>query len=148
MEPYPDFLELFELFNTHKVEYLIVGSYALAYHGAPRNTGDIDVWVKPDKMNAHRILDALDTFGFGSLNLSENDFTHPDQIIQLGYSPVRIDLLTSISGVSWDEAFKNKVTGNYGHIKVNFIGLQDFIKNKKSTGRTQDLADLERLDSK
>jgi len=145
MEIYPDFLELFELFNAHSVEYLIVGGYALAFHGAPRNTGDIDVWVKPDKNNANRIVDALDAFGFGSLNLSANDFTHPDQIIQLGYSPMRIDLMTSISGVSWDEANKNKVPGNYGLIKVNFIGLNEFIKNKKATGRLQDLADLERL---
>ena len=146
MEIYPDFLELFELFNAHSVEYLVVGGYALAFHGAPRNTGDIDVWVKPDKINAGRILAALDDFGFGSLNLSANDFIHPDKIIQLGYSPARIDLITSISGVSWDDANKNKVPGNYGHIKINFIGLNEFIKNKKATGRLQDLADLERLD--
>jgi len=145
MEIYPDFLELFELFNAHNVEYLVVGSYALAFHGAPRNTGDIDVWVKPDKINAERILASLDAFGFGSLDLSADDFIHPDKIIQLGYSPVRIDLITSISGVSWDEAVKHGVKGPYGHVTVNFIGLNQFIKNKKASGRLQDLADLERL---
>jgi len=145
MEIYPDFLELFELFNAHSVEYLVVGGYALAFHGAPRNTGDIDVWVKPDKINAGRILEALNAFGFGSLNLSADDFIHPDKIIQLGYSPVRIDLITSISGVSWDEAVKHKVKGPYGKVSVNFIGLKEFIKNKKASGRLQDLADLERL---
>ena len=142
MEIYPDFLELF---NAFSVEYLVVGSYALAFHGAPRNTGVIDIWVKPEKVNAKRILEALDDFGFGSLNLSVDDFIHPDKIIQLGYSPVRIDLITSISGVSWDEAVKNGVKGPYGRTTVNFIGLNEFKKNKKASGRLQDLADLERL---
>ena len=147
-EYYGDILDLaqvVDIFNSYKIEYLIVGSYALAFHGAPRNTGDIDVWIKPDKINAERILKSLDAFGFGSLDLSADDFTHPDKIIQLGDSPIKIDLITSISGVSWDEAVKHGVKGPYGHVTVNFIGLNEFIKNKKATGRLQDLADLERL---
>ena len=145
MEIPKDFKELLGLFNSHKVEYLIVGGYALAFHGAPRFTGDIDLLVKADSENAKRILGALDEFGFGSLDLSEADFTLPNNVIQLGVPPVRVDIMTSITGIDWEKAQADKVQGNYGDTTVYFIGKADFIANKKSLGRKKDLADLEAL---
>jgi hypothetical protein len=145
MEIQPDFKELFGLFNAHSVRFIIVGSYALAFHGAPRFTGDIDVLVKPDPENAINIIKALADFGFGSLGLKEGDFTSPDKIIQLGFPPVRIDLITSISGVDWESAEKGCVSGYYGDIPVRFLGKKEFIANKKSTNRKKDIADLEAL---
>ena len=145
MEIQKDFKELLELFNAHKVEYLIVGGYALAFHGAPRFTGDIDLLIKADGENAKRILAALKEFGFGSLELTEDDFILPNKVIQLGLPPVRIDVMTSISGVSWEKAAVDRVQGNYGDIIVPFISKQDFITNKKTLGRNKDLADIEAL---
>jgi len=145
MEIPNDFRELLELFNAHKVEYLVVGGYALAFHGAPRVTGDIDLFVRPASGNAERILSVLDAFGFGSLNLVVDDFAKPGNVIQLGVPPVRIDLLTSVTGVSWEKADAGKVPGSYGDTSVFFIGREDFIANKRATGRTRDAADLEAL---
>ena len=145
MEIRNDFKELLELFNNHKVEYLIVGGYALAFHGAPRFTGDIDLFVRPARENAERILAALNDLGFGSLDLSEGDFTVPDKVIQLGVPPVRIDIVTSISGVSWEKADTGKVPGQYGQTPVCFISREDFIANKRATGRRKDDADIEAL---
>jgi len=145
MEIPNDFKELLELFNSHKVEYLIVGGYALAFHGAPRVTGDIDLFVRPTGENAERILAALDAFGFASLNLSKDDFTTPGMVVQLGVPPVRVDLITRVSGVPWEKADADKVAGLYGSTPVYFIGRDDFIANKKATGRKKDLADIEAL---
>jgi hypothetical protein len=148
MEIHKDFKELLELLNSHRVEYLVVGSYALAFHGAPRFTGDIDLFVKPEGANAKRILSVLDEFGFGSLNFSESDFTSPDNIVQLGVPPVRVDIMTSLTGVSWDKAQAGKVSGSYGDTIVFFIGKKDLVANKKALGRTKDLADIEALGDK
>lgn len=145
MEVQKDFRELLELFNAHKVGYLIVGGYALAFHGVPRYTGDIDIFVKPDTENALRILKALDEFGFGSLDLKEEDFRSPNKVVQLGYPPVRIDIITSISGISWDEAYEERDKGKYGDVPVYYIGLNHYILNKKASGRKKDIADLEAL---
>ncbi len=145
MEIRTDFKELLELFNKHKVEYLIVGGYALAFHGAPRVTGDIDLFVRPTDENAQRILVALNDFGFGSLDLSKKDFTTPGMIVQLGVPPVRIDIITRVSGVSWEKAAAGKVPGHYADTPVFFIGRDDFIANKKATGRKKDAADIEAL---
>jgi len=130
MEIYPDFKELLELLNAHKVDYIIVGSYALAFHGAPRFTGDIDLLVKPDIDNAKRILAALKDFGFGSLDLKESDFQEPDRVIQLGVSPVRVDFITSLTGVSLQEIFSSKVEGKYSNISVYYLGRKELISNK------------------
>jgi hypothetical protein len=146
MEIQKDFKELLESFNAQKVEYLIVGGYALAFHGAPRFTGDIDLLVKPDTENARHILAALNDFGFGSLNLNESDFTKQGNIVQLGVPPVRIDIVTSLTGVDWDKAQAGKVAGDYGGVSVYFLGKKEFILNKKATGRKKDLADIEALD--
>ena len=146
MEVQKDFKELLELFNVHKVKYLIVGGYALAYHGAPRYTGDIDMFVKPDMENALNILKALKEFGFGSVGLKPEDFQSPDKVIQLGYPPVRIDIITSISGISsWDKAFKECDKGKYGDVPVCYIGRDHYVLNKRASGRKKDLADLEAL---
>ena len=148
MEAQPDFKELLELFNSHGVEYLVVGAYALAFYGAPRNTGDIDLLVKPDPTNAQRILAALTAFGFASLGLQLEDFCTAEKVIQLGVPPVRIDLLTSLSGITWDEAFQGRMIGQYGGISVQFIGKSEFIKNKRATGRKKDAADIEAIGGK
>ncbi len=145
MEIQPDFKELLELFNAHGVEYIIVGGYALAFHGVPRYTGDIDILINPTIPNSQKIMVALDEFGFGSLGLSEKDFQNPDNIIQLGVPPVRIDLITSISGVSIEEAFSKSIEGKYSDISVKYIGREQFVANKRSTGRLKDRSDLEAL---
>ena len=145
MEIQTDFKELLELLNTYNVEYMIVGGYALAFHGAPRYTGDLDIFVKPDKENARRILDALDEFGFGAVGIELSDLEYGDKVIQLGVPPVRIDIITSISGVTWDDASSSKIEGQYGDVPVYYIGLDQLIKNKKSIGRKKDMADLEAL---
>jgi hypothetical protein len=148
MEVQPDFKELLELFNAHRVDYLVVGGYALAFHGAPRFTGDLDILVKPDNDNAHRILTVLAAFGFGSLGLTPEDFSSPERVVQLGVPPVRIDLITSLTGVSWPEAWAGKESGLFGDILVDFLGRAQFIANKRALGRKRDLADLEALGEK
>ncbi len=145
MEVQKDFKELLELFNEHKVEYIIVGSYALAFYGAPRFTGDIDIFVNPSSENAQKILSALTDFGFGSLNLTSDDFQKPGSVVQLGYPPIRIDIMTAITGVAWEEADKGKKEGLYGNVPVFFLGREQYIANKRAAGRKKDLADLEAL---
>ncbi len=145
MEIQPDFKEWLELCNVHGVEYLIVGGYALAWHGAPRFTGDLDLWVKPERENARRILAALSVFGFAGLGLQEDDFLQENMVVQLGYPPVRIDLITSLTGITWEEAWKNRAVGNYGNVPVSFLGRDELIANKRALGRKRDLADLETL---
>ncbi|MCY2929823.1 MAG: hypothetical protein NTV86_10085 [Planctomycetota bacterium] len=146
MEIYPDFKELLELFNAQRVEYLVVGGYALAFHGVVRATKDMDLYVRPTTANAQRVMAALDVFGFGQTGLKPEDFQKPGQVIQLGFPPVRIDLITSIEGVSWEQAYGGKTPGNYGGEPVPFLGRAEFIANKKAAGRLQDLADVEALE--
>jgi hypothetical protein len=145
MEVQPDFRDLLASFNAHRVEYVVVGGYALAFHGAPRFTGDLDILIKSSPENARRIMKALDEFGFTSAGLSSQDFEAADRVVQLGVPPVRIDIMTSISGVSWEEVSEGRSTGGYGDIAVPFIGRVQFVRNKKATGRKRDLADLEAL---
>ncbi len=145
MEIQQDFKELLELFNRYNVEYIIVGSYALAHYGAPRYTGDIDLYIRPSHENAGKILSALSDFGFGSLNLSVGDFSVPQMVVQLGSPPVRIDIITSITGVEWEDAFKNKISEYYGDVPVFFLGKEEYIANKRAIGRKKDIADLEAI---
>ncbi|MFC1892084.1 nucleotidyltransferase domain-containing protein [Thermodesulfobacteriota bacterium] len=145
MEIQQDFKELLGLFNAHNVDYMIVGGYALAFYGAPRYTGDLDIFIKPDEKNAERIMNALDEFGFGSTGIEKTDFLYDDKVVQLGVPPVRIDIITSISGVTWEKAFSSRVEGKYGNIPVSFIGKEQFIENKKAIGRKKDLADIEAI---
>jgi hypothetical protein len=145
MDVQPDFRELLALLNAHKVDYLIVGGYALAFHGAPRFTGDIGVFVRPDSANASRVIEALAAFGFQFRDLTAADFEKPNNVVQLGVPPVRIDLITSLSGVSWEEAEDAKAPGVFGDVSVCYIGRREYIKNKRSSGRKKDLADIEAL---
>jgi len=148
MEAYPDFKELLASFNTRRVDYVIVGGYALALHGAPRVTGDLDLYVRPGQDNAERIIAALADFGFASLGLSAGDFTEPRRTVQLGVPPARVDIVTSIDGVSWDEVDAGKARGHYGEVPVCFIGREELIANKKAVGRQKDKADIEALGEK
>jgi len=145
MELQEDFRKLLELFNAAGVEYLVVGGYALAHHGAPRFTGDLDLFIRPIRENAERILQALADFGFASLELNVDDFIRPEQVVQLGVPPVRIDLIAGIDGVSWDEAWAGRTDGTYSDVAVQFIGRTEFVANKKASGRPGDLADLKAL---
>jgi len=148
MEVQKDFKEFLELLNSHKVEYLVVGGYALAFHGVPRFTGDIDIFVIADKENAERILRVLEEFGFGDLDINGDDFVQEGKVVQLGVAPVRIDIITSLSGLSWQEANLQKVDGKYGDVSVCFIGREEFIKNKRAIGRKRDIVDIEALGEK
>lgn len=140
-----DFSEFVALLAAHDVRYMIVGGYALAAHGLPRATGDLDVWIWPDPDNARRILEVLDEFGFGELSISEDDLTSPDLVIQLGYPPYRIDLLTRIEGVNFESAWQRHVEVILDTVRVPFIGRDDLIANKRAVGRPQDVADVLRL---
>lgn len=140
-----DFEELLRLLNKNKVKYCIVGAYAVAFYGKPRYTKDMDIFVEPSNENGRRIVKALDEFGFSSLKLTEKDFSQKGNIIQLGYEPNRIDIITSIKGCSFSKVWKNKRIGHYGREKVFFIGLKELLKNKRATRRRQDQIDLEIL---
>lgn len=147
MELQTDFKELLALLNAHGVEYLIVGGYALAFHGAPRFTGDIDLFLSTTPSNAEKVHSALNEFGFASVGLTPEDFMRADHVIQLGIPPVRIDFVTSIDGVDWATAWAGRRQGEYGGIPVCFIGKPEFIRNKRAAGRFKDLADIEALGS-
>jgi len=139
-----DFKEFAELLNARGVEYLVVGGYALAAHGHPRYTGDIDFWVRHSAANLARLLLALDDFGFASLGLRLADFD-ADTVVQLGQPPRRIDLLTAIDGVSFDACYARRERVQLSGLFLDIIGLEDFKTNKRATGRLKDLADLESL---
>jgi len=140
-----DFKEFLKLLNENKVEYLVVGAFALAFYGAPRNTGDIDIWIGIEKNNASRIIKTLVDLGFSLLGYNENDFLEKDTIIQLGVPPVRIDILTSITGVDFYDSYKRKETIIIDEVTIPYICKEDFVKNKKAAGRLKDLADIERI---
>lgn len=140
-----DFKEFIASLNANEVRYLIVGGYAVAFHGHPRYTKDLDVWIEVSKENAQRVLRALESFGFGGLELSADDFAQPGQIIQLGYPPQRIDLMTSADGVSFADCYAAKVEAELDGVKICFIDLEHLKQNKRATGRAQDLADVENL---
>lgn len=143
-----DFRELLIALRAEDVRFLVVGAHALAAHGVPRVTGDLDVWVEPTAMNATRTWRALVDFGapLAALGVSEKDFTTPNQVIQLGISPFRIDILTSISGVEFTSAWQESVQGTLFDVPVQFIGREAFIRNKRASGRTKDLDDIRALE--
>ena len=140
-----DFREFIELLNKHKVRYLVIGGYAVAFHGHPRYTKDLDVWIWMDKTNSENLIIALKAFGFGTLKLKTEDFLQKDIIIQLGYPPNRIDLMTSPKGVEFENCYASRETIEIEGLKIDFIDIANLKKNKKATGRLQDLADLENL---
>lgn len=140
-----DYEELLKLFNRNKVRYCIVGAYALAFYARPRYTKDIDLLVEPNIENGRRIIKALNEFSFKSLRLSARDFSKKGKIIQLGYEPLRVDIITSLEGCTFKRVWKNKTIGKYGRKKVFFIGINELIKNKKISKRKQDKLDLDIL---
>lgn len=142
-----DFKEFIQSLNDNQVRYLVIGGYAVALHGYPRYTKDIDIWIEMSPENATRMLQALEQFGFASLDLQPQDFMTPDQVIQLGYPPSRIDLLTTPDGVNFATCYDTKLEINIDDVLVNFIDLDNLRINKKASGRFQDLADLENLDN-
>lgn len=144
-----DFLDLLHALVEADVEFLVVGAHALAVHGVPRSTGDLDVWVRPTEENGKRTMAALRAFGapLEALQVSAKDFESPDSVVQIGLPPRRIDLLTSISGVTFDEAWPDRVQQAVAaDLVVPFLGRRALIQNKSSTGRTKDIADVEQLD--
>jgi hypothetical protein len=142
----PDFKEFFQLLNENKVRYLIIGGFAVAFHGYPRYTKDIDIWLWLNPENANNVVKTLDDFGFKSLGLTIDDFLESDTIIQLGYPPNRIDLIMTAPGVEFDDCYQSRIEEEIDGIKLPFIGLQCLKKNKRATGRAQDLADIENLE--
>jgi hypothetical protein len=140
-----DLREFIASLNSNRIDYVVVGGYALALHGHPRFTGDIDVLIRASAENAARMERILVEFGFGSLGLTAADFLSEHQIVQLGHPPNRIDILTSISGVSFDEVWNGKLTTDLDGLPVHYIGRDSLIKNKRAVGRLQDRADIEAL---
>jgi len=143
-----DLKEFVELLNDKQVEFVIVGAHALAFYGHPRYTGDLDVLIQPNQLNAERIVEVLNAFGFEQLGLKPSDFLTPGDCVQLGVPPNRIDILNAISGVSNDEIWLGKVAGTLDGIPVHFIGKKQYIANKRAIGRGKDLADIEALGEK
>ena len=145
MNTQPDFEELLRLFEENKVAYMVVGGYAVAFHGYPRFTKDIDVFFLSERENIRRIKDALIQFGFAPHALPDSLFIEKGNIIKFGIEPVRVDLLNEIDGVGFKDISSRIVRGRYGKVEINFIGKSDLIANKKATARAQDIADLEKL---
>ena len=146
MQSYSDFEEILLAFNAEGVKYLVVGAYAVAVHARPRATGDIDLWVDTSAENAQLVYRALAAFGAPMEQVDAQTFREPEIVFQIGLPPIRIDILTSIDGVSFDDAWPKRVTSALGKVHVDVIGRLDLIRNKRSSGRTKDLADLECLE--
>lgn len=142
-----DFVDLLRAFLDADVRFMVVGAYALAIHGRPRATGDLDVWIESTPDNAGRVMRALKAFGAPVDQIAEADFASPGVVYQLGVAPGRIDVLTELSGLTFDAAWPGHVERQFGSVTVPVIGLEDFIRNKRATGRAKDLGDIEGLDS-
>ena len=140
-----DFEEFVELLNKHKVNYLVVGGYALAFHGRPRHTGDLDIWIDISEDNAQKMVNVLNEFGMASLGMEKSDFLQKGGITQIGYPPLRIDILNEIDGVTFAEATPNKLIVDIEGLPINYIGLDDLIKNKQISGRSRDISDVKEL---
>jgi hypothetical protein len=141
----PDFVDLLRAFSAADVRFLIVGAYALAHHGRPRGTGDLDVWVDATPDNATRVMQALAAFGAPLSEVTEADFAQPGVVFQIGVPPGRIDVLTDLTGLTFADAWKGRERGLFGEVLVDYIGRDDFIRNKRATGRAKDLGDIDGL---
>ncbi|GAC1305546.1 MAG: nucleotidyl transferase AbiEii/AbiGii toxin family protein [Mucilaginibacter sp.] len=140
-----DFEDFIILLNKNEVDYMIVGGYALAFHGKPRHTGDLDIWIDLSDKNAKKMVRVLNEFGMASLGMVKADFLKNGAIAQIGYPPLRIDILNEIDGVDFKEAYINKLIIDIEGLPVNYIGLDDLIKNKQASGRQQDISDINTL---
>src|ERR1700710_1004504 len=141
----PDFREFLQLLNAHQIEYLLVGGYAVGYHGYPRATVDMDIWIGKGPSTATKMVAVLQEFGFDVPNLSADLFLREDQIVRMGVPPIRLEIFTSIPGVRFEEGYPARVVDAIDGVRVNLINLQDLKTNKKASGRNKDLADLENL---
>jgi hypothetical protein len=139
----PDFVDLLRAFIAADVRFLIVGAYALALHGRPRATGDLDVWIEPTPQNAARVMNALASFGAPLADVSVDDFSREGVTYQIGVAPGRIDILTKLTGLSFAEAWPDRMRRPFGDVDVDFIGRAAFIRNKRATGRPKDLGDID-----
>src|SRR5688572_10089960 len=141
-----DFKEFIELLNKNNVRFIVVGAYAVGLHGYVRFTGDLDVWVEPSTENAAKLMKCLQSFGFGSVTgLIAQDFEKENSVVQLGYPPLRIDILTSVSGINFSESYQKKEITIIDDVNVPYLDLDSLKKNKSSTNRKKDLGDLENL---
>ena len=140
-----DFVDLLRAFAAAEVRCLVVGAYALAHHGRPRATGDLDIWIDPTPTNAARVMRALAEFGAPLHDIREDDFARAGIVFQMGVPPGRIDVLTDLTGLSFEEAWPERERGTFGDLTVDFIGRDAFIRNKRATGRMRDLGDVEGL---
>lgn len=140
-----DFEDFVKLLNEYGVEYMVVGGYAMAFHGKPRYTGDLDIWINISEANAQKLLKVMNAFGMASLGFEKEDFLQPGYISQIGYPPLRIDILNNIDGVEFTEAYKNRQKLIEGDLEISYIGLQDLLANKIASGRKMDLADVQEI---
>lgn len=143
----PDFKDMLSAFAEGDVDYLIVGAYALAAHGVPRATGDLDLWIRSTTENAERVLSALKAFGAPTHDLSVSDLSQPDLVFQIGVAPRRIDILSSIDGVAFDQAWEDRVLVEVEGVELPVISREHLVANKRALGRTRDIADIERLEA-
>jgi hypothetical protein len=141
-----DFVDLLRAFVAHDVRFLVVGAYALALHGRPRATGDLDVWIDATRDNAPRVIQALAAFGAPMGQIAEDDFSRPGVVYQLGVAPGRIDVLTELTGLTFDQAWPDRVRHQFGDVPVDFIGRDAFVRNKRATGRAKDLGDIDGME--
>ncbi|MBD3232516.1 MAG: hypothetical protein GF315_02195 [candidate division Zixibacteria bacterium] len=145
IELHPDFKDFLKFLNLNKVKYLLVGGYAVGYHGYPRATGDMDIWIALSKENAKRAAQALIDFGMSAKEVTFEIFMEEHKVVRMGLSPVQIEVITSVTGVEFGECYKRRETIKVGDISINIISLEDLKQNKRATGRHQDLEDLEHL---
>lgn len=141
----PDFKEFLKLLNENNVRYLLIGGYAVAFHGYPRTTGDMDIWIAIDPENAKNVTKSLQDFGFNVASLNENLFVDPNNIIRLGNPPYRIEIITSVLGIEFEDCYPARITKNIDGTDIHFISKRDLIINKKAAGRNKDLDDIENL---
>jgi len=141
----PDFKEFLKLLNENNVRYLLVGGYAVAFHGYPRNTGDMDIWIACDSANASNITKALRDFGFSDTALREELFTNPKIVIRMGVPPYRIEILTTVDGIEFESSYSNRIIEKIDDIEISILSKKDLIENKLSAGRNKDLDDVENL---
>lgn len=141
----PDFKEFLQLLNDNQVKYLLIGGYAVGYHGYPRSTGDMDIWIAIDQVNAERVVAALTAFGFGAAGISAELFQQPGKIVRMGNPPLRIEILTTISGIEFENAYAQRVIDTLDGLSVSIIALDWLKRNKAASGRLKDLSDLENL---
>jgi hypothetical protein len=143
----PDFVALLRELSAADARHLLVGAYAVTFHSRPRATGDLDIWIARDEQNAQRVFTALQAFGAPLEQLTVADLTTPDLVFQMGVPPRRIDLLTSLTGIEFEEAWPDRVVGKFGELDCAYIGRESLIRNKRALGRPRDLADVDLLEN-